>query len=394
MLAIPDETKLLYQADSISKTLIVNFYPVGTYKIHPRSTLYPASTLYLNSKGTPLLTISEKQIMSETVVITEGLFTGDTLNFRSCYSSKCSLTGLNLEMDVYGYDMEVIQEIGGVKVPLFTGTVDEAKQRDDKVSLVAYDYLYYNYGEDMTVWYNGLSFPMTIKEFRLALYDVCNIPFEEIDLVNDERVLEKAKLSGTVTGRDFLAMIGELNGAFVHVKNWTAAYNAKHSHSNKSVLDNTTASYTTAEQTKLSNIEAGAQKNTVTGIKGNAETSYRSGNVNLTPANIGAAPSSHGTHVSFSTAAPVMDGTASAGSAPTVARSDHKHPVDTSRAPASHTHAASQVSAGTLAGKVQANAAAMATLSGAQVRDIVVKDTVTEGGTATEPNGTIVFSKS
>lgn len=217
MLAIPDETKLLYQADSISKTLIVNFYPVGTYKIHPRSTLYPASTLYLNSKGTPLLTISEKQIMSETVVITEGLFTGDTLNFRSCYSSKCSLTGLNLEMDVYGYDMEVIQEIGGVKVPLFTGTVDEAKQRDDKVSLVAYDYLYYNYGEDMTVWYNGLSFPMTIKEFRLALYDVCNIPFEEIDLVNDERVLEKAKLSGTVTGRDFLAMIGELNGAFVHV---------------------------------------------------------------------------------------------------------------------------------------------------------------------------------
>lgn len=46
----------------------------------------------------------------------------------------------------------------------------------------------------------------------------------------------------------------------------------------------------------------------------------------------GKAATSHGTHVSYSTTVPVMDGTASAGSASTVARSDHKHPVDTSRA--------------------------------------------------------------
>lgn len=46
----------------------------------------------------------------------------------------------------------------------------------------------------------------------------------------------------------------------------------------------------------------------------------------------GKANSSHGAHVSYSTAAPVMDGAASVGSASTVARSDHKHPTDTSRA--------------------------------------------------------------
>lgn len=55
----------------------------------------------------------------------------------------------------------------------------------------------------------------------------------------------------------------------------------------------------------------------------------------VTPANIGAAASSHGTHVSYSTTKPVMDGDASVGSASTVARSDHKHPTDTSRAAAS-----------------------------------------------------------
>lgn len=46
----------------------------------------------------------------------------------------------------------------------------------------------------------------------------------------------------------------------------------------------------------------------------------------------GKANSSHGTHVSYSTTTPVMDGTASVGTASTVARSDHKHPTDTSRA--------------------------------------------------------------
>ena len=43
-----------------------------------------------------------------------------------------------------------------------------------------------------------------------------------------------------------------------------------------------------ADKTKLDGIEAGAQVNSVTGVKGNAESSYRTGDVNITPANIGA----------------------------------------------------------------------------------------------------------
>lgn len=54
-----------------------------------------------------------------------------------------------------------------------------------------------------------------------------------------------------------------------------------------------TNDYTTAEKNKLAGIAAGAQVNSVTGVKGNSESSYRTGNVNLTAANIGAAASSH-----------------------------------------------------------------------------------------------------
>lgn len=43
-----------------------------------------------------------------------------------------------------------------------------------------------------------------------------------------------------------------------------------------------------SDKAKLDGIAAGAQVNSLTGVKGNAESSYRQGNVNLTPANIGA----------------------------------------------------------------------------------------------------------
>ena len=46
----------------------------------------------------------------------------------------------------------------------------------------------------------------------------------------------------------------------------------------------------------------------------------------------GKAASSHGTHVTWSTTSPKMDGTASVGSETKVARGDHVHPTDTSRA--------------------------------------------------------------
>ena len=43
-----------------------------------------------------------------------------------------------------------------------------------------------------------------------------------------------------------------------------------------------------SDKAKLDGIASGAQVNSITGVKGNAESSYRTGNVNLTPANIGA----------------------------------------------------------------------------------------------------------
>lgn len=48
-----------------------------------------------------------------------------------------------------------------------------------------------------------------------------------------------------------------------------------------------TNDYTSDEKTKLAGIAEGAQVNTITGVKGSSESSYRIGNVNITAANIG-----------------------------------------------------------------------------------------------------------
>jgi len=45
--------------------------------------------------------------------------------------------------------------------------------------------------------------------------------------------------------------------------------------------------YTTVEKDKLAGIASGAQVNSITGVKGSAEESYRTGNVNITKGNIG-----------------------------------------------------------------------------------------------------------
>lgn len=52
-------------------------------------------------------------------------------------------------------------------------------------------------------------------------------------------------------------------------------------------IGNADIHFTTVERTKLSGIDAGAQVNTITGVKGNSESTYRTGNVNITKENIG-----------------------------------------------------------------------------------------------------------
>lgn len=77
---------------------------------------------------------------------------------------------------------------------------------------------------------------------------------------------------------------------------------------------------TAAELNKLDGVTASAAEiNFLDGVTSNIQSQLN-----------GKASASHGTHVSYGTSAPLAPGTASAGSASTVSRSDHRHPLQTS----------------------------------------------------------------
>ena len=64
------------------------------------------------------------------------------------------------------------------------------------------------------------------------------------------------------------------------------------------------------DKTKLEGIESGAQVNSITGVKGDSENDYRTGNVNITPANIGAvSTSSIANNLTTITTGSVLDAT-------------------------------------------------------------------------------------
>lgn len=65
------------------------------------------------------------------------------------------------------------------------------------------------------------------------------------------------------------------------------------SHSHDTATTSAPGFMSAEDKTKLNNIEDGAQVNIVTGVKGDSESSYRTGNINITCSNIGAATSSH-----------------------------------------------------------------------------------------------------
>jgi len=104
----------------------------------------------------------------------------------------------------------------------------------------------------------------------------------------------------------------------------------------------------------------------------------------------GAGTSSNYGHVKLSDSTSSTSGV-SGGVAATPAAVKAAYDLANGKAAASHTHNASEVSAGTLAGRVQGNATAMATLSNAQVRSISAGTSDLTAGTSTLATGTLYF---
>ena len=69
----------------------------------------------------------------------------------------------------------------------------------------------------MAQWYNSLTFPLTLKNFRDYFFNNLGITCENTTLVNDSMLVEKTIFADVISGTDIIKAICEINGVFGHI---------------------------------------------------------------------------------------------------------------------------------------------------------------------------------
>lgn len=167
---------------------------------------------------------TNENIYQESLKIEESINSDTQLHFGSCESSKFAFTFRNNNIEsLIGQEITATMELDGdTENPFTIGTytveADTLSKDRRKRDVVAYDSLYKVLNANVIDWYKGLSFPITLKNFRDSFFDYFGIEQEETDLVNDSMLIYNSKEEEEeLSGREVLNDICEINGAFGHI---------------------------------------------------------------------------------------------------------------------------------------------------------------------------------
>lgn len=163
------------------------------------------------------LTIENNKIHSETMNLKESLMEGNNVEFVGCIASSFELTIHGVLTDLKNQRIEVyIKANNTEEIPLFHGIVNSAKMQTNKnyKKIVAYDELTTKGNIDVASWYNGLAFPISLKNFRNSLFSYIGIAQAEKDLPNDEVIIDKQYAPNTLQALSVIKAICQINGAF------------------------------------------------------------------------------------------------------------------------------------------------------------------------------------
>lgn len=161
------------------------------------------------------ITITNEDIVSESMTLTETLNSSETIDFKGCIASVFKIQTVDIVQDILGEYMEVSITIqGGDTIPLFHGYIDDVSNlnhEDLTCEIVAYDRLYMLSQTDVLSWYNSLTFPITVKAFRDSLFTYLGIEQVAVTLPNDSRSLNKVYNESTMIALDVIKAICQIN---------------------------------------------------------------------------------------------------------------------------------------------------------------------------------------
>lgn len=205
---ISGKNKELYYASSIDKQL--NIEVIGTKHVIDNSTRE-----------------------QDTFTLTETLNDGTELKFGSCLPNQISFTGREVPIATKGMKLRVTETLeGNENDPFVYGTYtvqsDTPTADRTKRQIVAYDAMYDIINADVKSWYDGLTFPMTLKQFRDSFFMHLGIEQKETSLVNDSMTVNKTLVTtqsddssvtaeAAISGKTIIEAICEINGAFGNI---------------------------------------------------------------------------------------------------------------------------------------------------------------------------------
>lgn len=169
-----------------------------------------------------------------TFALEESLCSESELKFGACEANCVKFTARNTAGNIIGKAISIEETIDGdsenpmpygvFKVASDVPTADRTKRQ-----ITAYDAMYDIINTDVKSWYAGLSFPMTLKQFRDSFFANLGIAQVETSLVNDSMTVNKTIVAtqtddssavteeSSISGKTVVTAICEINGCFGNI---------------------------------------------------------------------------------------------------------------------------------------------------------------------------------
>lgn len=169
-----------------------------------------------------------------TFSLEESLCSESELKFGACEANCVKFTARNTAGNIIGKAISIEETIDGdsqnpmpygvFKVASDVPTADRTKRQ-----ITAYDAMYDIINTDVKSWYAGLSFPMTLRQFRDSFFANLGIAQVETSLVNDSMTVNKTIVAtqtddssavteeSSISGKTVVTAICEINGCFGNI---------------------------------------------------------------------------------------------------------------------------------------------------------------------------------
>lgn len=165
--------------------------------------------------------VDNEDIALESMELEQTLCDSDELKFGKV-SSACFKTKIAVSTRTYkNLWFNVSIGVGEHEMPLGRFKVYTDNMTSDRMyrDVVAYDSLFWAINTDVTEWYNGLTFPITQRNFRDSLFAYLGIEQEVVELPNDSIAFNRTVSAENLTGLTVLQKLCEINAAWGVINN-------------------------------------------------------------------------------------------------------------------------------------------------------------------------------